>query len=70
MRLSIRAKLLGSSALLIALMAAIGLVSIKSLADVSHEADRAYTVATAPLVDLAEATQANNEIRALVGYTS
>ena len=68
MRLSIRAKLLGSSALLIALMAAIGLVSIKSLADVSHEADRAYTVATAPLVDLAEATQANNEIRALVGY--
>ncbi len=68
MRLSIRAKLLGSSAILLVLMTAIGVMSVKSLGDVSHEADRAYRVATEPLVELAEATQANNEIRALVGY--
>ncbi|MBJ7328395.1 MAG: methyl-accepting chemotaxis protein [Solirubrobacteraceae bacterium] len=62
---SIRAKLLGSSAILLLFALIIGVASVNNLSSVAEKADKANRVATAPLADLVTAGVAFNLNRAL-----
>jgi methyl-accepting chemotaxis protein len=65
-RIPIVVKLLGSAAVLIALMAVVGLVAISSLSQVADKSAHSYANATEPLEALAVAQAKANEVRALV----
>jgi methyl-accepting chemotaxis protein len=62
---SVRAKLLGCSALLLLFTVVIGVVGTRNLASVEERAERSYAVATAPLAELAVAGEMIAMSRAL-----
>jgi hypothetical protein len=64
-RVSLRAKLLGSSAILLAFTALIGLLGIHSASSISSDATRMYEDSVKPLAALGEARANFNENRAL-----
>jgi methyl-accepting chemotaxis protein len=65
-RISLQAKLLGVSALLLGFTAIIAVVGISSLASVEHKAEVMYAESTIPLADLGMARAKANENRALL----
>jgi hypothetical protein len=64
-RIGIRAKLVGSAAILLAFMTIVGVVGISTLGSVKTEADAMYANAAKPLADLGVARAKLNENRAL-----
>ncbi len=66
MRLSIKTKLLGIVALLIALMAVVGFVGMRGTTTVADEAHAMYTHAAVPLADMGVARAKLNENRAFL----
>ncbi len=64
-RVSLKAKLLGSSAILLAFTAIVGLLGIHSNATISTDSDRMYADSVMPLAELGVARAAFNENRAL-----
>jgi methyl-accepting chemotaxis protein len=66
-RIGLRVKLLGISAVLLALTVLIGLIGVRNSSSVDHDAQRMYDGSVAPLADLGTAQAKYNENRALLG---
>jgi methyl-accepting chemotaxis protein len=64
--LGLRAKLLGSSGILLALLVVVGVLGIVNLGSVASKSDRSYRQATEPLGHLGQARAKFNETRAFV----
>ncbi len=67
-RVSLRAKLLGSSAVLLAFTVLVGVLGIHSAANISGKSDQMYQGSVKPLADLGVARANFNENRALTLY--